>query len=64
MLRISNFYACLISLTVSSLAMGQPAATVDPEHAAKRTKGLEIFRTDVRKILKDKCVSCHGRNTC
>ena len=63
MLRISNFYACLISLTVSSLAMGQPAATVDPEHAAKRTKGLEIFRTDVRKILKDKCVSCHGGDT-
>ena len=63
MLRISNFFACLICLTVSSLATGQPATTVDPEHAAKRTKGLELFRTDVRKILKDKCVSCHGGDT-
>ncbi len=35
-------------------------AAVDPDHAAKRKLGLEVFQSDVRAILKDKCVSCHG----
>ena len=35
------------------------AAAVDPDHATKRKLGLEVFKTDVRVILKDKCVTCH-----
>jgi len=58
-------------LLVSSLwlgaASGTPAAdqtgsaaSVEADHAAKRMRGLELFKTDVRAILKDKCVTCHG----
>ena len=47
-------------LGMTSVSFAQPAAETDPEHAAKRTKGLELFRTDVRKTLKDKCIACHG----
>lgn len=35
-------------------------ADVDPDHAALRMRGLEVFRSSVRKILVDKCLSCHG----
>lgn len=50
--------ACFIVGLVSVSIAGQ--AETDADHAAKRTKGLEVFRTDVRKILKDKCLACHG----
>lgn len=33
---------------------------VEPDHAARRAKGLEVFRTQVRSVLKQKCVLCHG----
>ena len=36
---------------------------VDPDHAAKRTKGLELFKTKVRGTLKQHCVSCHGEDS-
>ena len=44
----------------SLAAVAQQPAETDPDHAAKRMKGLELFRTDVRKVMKNKCVSCHG----
>jgi mono/diheme cytochrome c family protein len=48
-------------LGCSSYSSAQQSGTdTDPEHAAKRTKGLEVFRAEVRKTLKDKCVACHG----
>ncbi len=31
-----------------------------PDHAKKMARGLEIFKRDVRKILVDRCVRCHG----
>lgn len=53
-------FMCLM-LGLASLAFADQAPSeVDPEHAAKRIKGLEVFRSDVRKTLKDKCISCHG----
>jgi mono/diheme cytochrome c family protein len=50
----------LMCLLLNAQAAVWAADDVDPEHAAKRMKGLEVFRSDVRKVLKDKCVSCHG----
>jgi mono/diheme cytochrome c family protein len=41
----------------------ETSATVDPDHAAKRTQGLALFKTQVRTILKQKCVSCHGEDS-
>ncbi len=54
---------CSTVLCPSFLAAAEQAgsaAAVDPDHAAKRKLGLEVFKSDVRAILKDKCVSCHG----
>lgn len=36
---------------------------VDPDHAAKMVKGLEIFTKQVRPILAQKCLKCHGGKT-
>jgi hypothetical protein len=33
---------------------------VDPDHAAKMTRGLEVFKKQVRTILVDRCLKCHG----
>jgi mono/diheme cytochrome c family protein len=33
---------------------------LDPEHAAKMARGLEIFNGQVRAILVNRCVQCHG----
>ena len=49
-------------LSSSALAADQPgsAASVEADHAAKRIQGLELFKKEVRAILKEKCVTCHG----
>ncbi|HEV3202782.1 MAG TPA: DUF1549 domain-containing protein, partial [Gemmataceae bacterium] len=33
---------------------------VEPDHAAKMAKGLEIFKTHVRPVLEKRCLKCHG----
>lgn len=55
--------AILFSFWVGRVADAQETAAVDPDHAAKRTQGVALFKTDVRKILKQKCVGCHGENS-
>jgi len=39
-----------------------PATSVDPDHAVKRTKGVALFRAQIRDLLKQKCVQCHGQD--
>lgn len=47
----------------SARASGEEsAAVVAPDHAARRTHGLTLFKTQVRSILKEHCVSCHGEH--
>ena len=42
-------------------APGDPAVPqVAPDHAKKMELGLEIFRKDVRALLTDHCIKCHG----
>lgn len=54
----------LTSLMIGNPAIAQQGATdVDPDHAAKRTAGLALFKSQVRSILKQKCVSCHGETS-
>ena len=36
------------------------AAELDPNHAEKMARGLEVFRGGVRATLKEHCVKCHG----
>ncbi len=35
-------------------------AQVDPKHAQKMAKGLELFRKHIRSILVKRCLVCHG----
>ena len=45
-------------------APGDPAVPqVAPDHAKKMERGLELFRKDVRALLTDHCVKCHGGAT-
>ena len=48
------------SSRISAAEQAGSAAAVDPDHAAKRIQGLEVFKAEVRAILKAKCVDCHG----
>src|SRR5688572_3508780 len=54
----------LALLRLLSQASGQesapPAAEFDPAHAEKMQEGLGLFKSQVRKILIDNCVGCHG----
>ncbi|MCU0878875.1 MAG: PSD1 and planctomycete cytochrome C domain-containing protein [Pirellulaceae bacterium] len=36
------------------------SAEVDPAHAEKMQEGLSLFKSQVRKVLIDQCVDCHG----
>ncbi|MBX9789346.1 MAG: PSD1 and planctomycete cytochrome C domain-containing protein [Pirellulales bacterium] len=39
---------------------GAASADLDPNHAEKMARGLEVFRGQVRSTLKEHCVKCHG----
>ena len=52
-----------VTLLFAATALAaEPAApkAVDPNHARNMAKGLELFKSDVRQLLIDKCVNCHG----
>jgi hypothetical protein len=46
----------------SAFAAEEAEANIDPDHAAKRTRGLALFRAEIRELLTNKCVDCHGKN--
>jgi uncharacterized protein DUF1549/uncharacterized protein DUF1553/cytochrome c len=46
-------------ILVAPLAI-RAAEPVDIEHAAKMTKGLELFKDHVRPLLLERCFKCHG----
>ena len=48
------------SAALSHAADAAPVAKLDPDHARNMAKGLELFKSDVRQLLIDKCVNCHG----
>src|ERR1700694_5263975 len=55
----------LIAIVVSLPAMAghgakKALADLDPEHAAKMAKGLEVFKQHVKPILVERCLRCHG----
>src|SRR5438876_3141240 len=37
-----------------------PKAEFDPAHAEKMQEGLSLFKSQMRKILIDNCIDCHG----
>jgi mono/diheme cytochrome c family protein len=57
------FLACLIAMPLAGVSIAaEPvdAIKLDPDHARKMAKGLELFKSDVRQVLLDACVKCHG----
>lgn len=48
-----------IALIAASL-FAQGKDPVDPDHAAKMTRGLEIFKQHVKPVLVKNCLGCHG----
>jgi mono/diheme cytochrome c family protein len=38
----------------------EPNPEVDPAHAEKMQEGLGLFKSQVRQVLIDQCVDCHG----
>lgn len=47
-------------LSLAEAAEQASEISVDADHAAKRTKGLAIFKSQVASVLKKNCVQCHG----
>src|SRR5688572_26029454 len=41
-------------------AFASAADTLPPDHAARMTKGLELFQNEVGPLLKEHCLKCHG----
>jgi hypothetical protein len=49
-----------LALAWSTGAAQQPGAKVPPDHAERMVKGTELFRSDIRRILTERCFNCHG----
>jgi mono/diheme cytochrome c family protein len=56
--RLFPLLACISAPLIQTSLSG--AEVVPPDHAARMTKGLELFRKDVAGILKEHCLKCHG----
>ncbi len=53
--------ALVVALVPSILAWGaDPKPEFDPAHAEKMAEGLELFKSQVRTVLIDHCIDCHG----
>jgi cytochrome c553 len=55
----------LTAFTLACVWIGPQAFADDPpgagpDHAAQMTRGLEIFKKQVRAILVERCLKCHG----
>ncbi|MCS6850692.1 MAG: DUF1549 domain-containing protein, partial [Gemmataceae bacterium] len=37
-----------------------PKEDLDPDHAAKMAKGLDVFKKHIRPLLTTRCLRCHG----
>src|SRR5947209_14193569 len=55
---IFRFAAVVAGLLLGWFALAQQP--VDPDHAAKMARGLEIFKASVRPVLAERCLKCHG----
>ena len=51
--------ACRLAIAIL-LGASSFAQQIGDQHAERMARGLEIFRHEVRRVLVDNCVSCHG----
>ena len=50
----------LLSFGIFATSILTAAPKVTEKHAADMAKGLVLFKSDVRAVLKQHCVKCHG----
>ncbi len=57
-------FACLALIAAATccalVAADEPKPEFDPAHAEKMQEGLSLFKSQVRQVLVDHCVDCHG----
>jgi mono/diheme cytochrome c family protein len=61
-LLVAALLSALAGLTWTTASAEPPKAPPDPDpdHAAKMARGLDLFKKQVRPLLLDRCVKCHG----
>jgi mono/diheme cytochrome c family protein len=55
--------AAWLAFAIAAAVAQEPAAQqpdFDPAHAEKMQEGLSLFKSQVRQVLIDQCVECHG----
>ena len=50
----------LVAVTLVAVATLSADPKVSKEHAVDMAKGLVLFKSDIRAVLKAHCVKCHG----
>src|SRR5438034_2866435 len=50
----------LCTTLIGAALWAQTKDPIDPAHAAKMAKGLDVFKQHVRPLLEQKCLRCHG----
>src|SRR3954454_7434627 len=62
MRRACHLLALVFSVFALSLFVraDEPKPDFDAAHAEKMQEGLSLFKSQVRKILIDNCIDCHG----
>ncbi len=58
-MKIGILLLLALGLAVTA-AEPAPNATLPSDHALRLTRGLELFRNQVRGVLSEHCVKCHG----
>jgi hypothetical protein len=58
--RLLPVLGLVVVALVARGGRSQPAAKVDPDHAAKMAKGTALFQSAVRGVLAAKCLKCHS----
>ncbi len=59
--RLLSF--AIVAAATASTASVLAADSLDADHAAKMTKGVQLFTDHVRPVLLAKCFKCHGGET-
>ena len=62
LVRFSGSFAVILQFLVGSLrlAAAEPAVPFPADHAERFTRGLELFRKEIRPLLTNHCLKCHG----
>ena len=52
--------AAVVALAIALFPCSTVADEVSPDHAAQMAQSLELFKAEVRTLLSEHCVKCHG----